>query len=55
LHPYNPQTDIVQYCKKHGIVVEACASLGGQDSGKKAWKKLGGELIKWGEVKSIPT
>ena len=53
LHPYNPQSDIVQYCQKHGIVVEAYASLGGQDSGKKTWNKLGGKLIDREEVRTI--
>ena len=31
MHPYNPQTDLIAYCHKNGIVVEAYASLGGQD------------------------
>ena len=53
LHPYNPQTDIVQYCRKHGIVVEAYASLGGQDSGKKTWNKLGGKLLDREEIHQI--
>ena len=35
LHPYNPQTELAQYCRKEGIVLEAYASLGRQDSGKK--------------------
>ena len=53
LHPYNPQKDIVQYCRKHGIVVEAYASLGGQDSGKKTWNKLGGKLLDREEIRTI--
>jgi diketogulonate reductase-like aldo/keto reductase len=53
LHPYNPQTELVQYCQRHGIVVQAYASLGGQDSGKKTWKTLGGKLVERDEVKSI--
>ncbi len=53
LHPYNPQKEIVDYCRKHGIVVEAYASLGGQDSGKKTWNKLGGKLMDRVEVREI--
>eukprot|EP00562_Extubocellulus_spinifer_P002707 CAMPEP_0178476460 /NCGR_PEP_ID=MMETSP0696-20121128/3637_1 /TAXON_ID=265572 /ORGANISM="Extubocellulus spinifer, Strain CCMP396" /LENGTH=374 /DNA_ID=CAMNT_0020103761 /DNA_START=388 /DNA_END=1512 /DNA_ORIENTATION=- len=53
LHPYNPQSEIVAYCQEHGIVVEAYASLGGQDSGKKTWKKLGGKLTERNEVLRI--
>lgn len=45
LHPYNPQSDLVDYCNKKGILIEAYASLGGQDVGKKAWKALGGPLL----------
>eukprot|EP00980_Cylindrotheca_fusiformis_P030902 scaffold25611_cov122-Cylindrotheca_fusiformis.AAC.1 len=53
LHPYNPQTELVKYCHQHGIVVQAYASLGGQDSGKKTWKTLGGKLVEREEVKKI--
>lgn len=53
LHPYNPQTELVEYCQKHGIVVEAYASLGGQDSGKKTWNILGGKLVERKEVCDI--
>jgi diketogulonate reductase-like aldo/keto reductase len=53
LHPYNPQTDIVEYCQKHSIVIEAYASLGGQDSGKKTWNKLGGKLADREEIRNI--
>ena len=53
LHPYNPQKEIVDYCRKHGIVVEAYASLGGQDSGKKTWNKLGGKLMDRVEVREM--
>ncbi len=55
LHPYNPQTELVEYCKNHGIVVEAYASLGGQDSGKKTWNILGGKLVERKEVIDIAT
>ena len=53
LHPYNPQTQLVDYCTKEGIVIQAYASLGGQDSGKKAWNALGGKLLERDEVKTI--
>ena len=39
-HPLYPQTELVEYCQKEGIVVQAYASLGGQDAGKKFWKQL---------------
>jgi diketogulonate reductase-like aldo/keto reductase len=55
LHPYNPQTDLVEYCKTQGIKVEAYASLGGQDSGKKTWNVLGGKLVERKEVIDIAT
>jgi len=53
LHPFNPQTELVKYCKSHGIVVEAYASLGGQDSGKKTWRALGGPLLERKEVLDV--
>jgi len=53
LHPYNPQTELVDYCRKEGIAVQAYASLGGQDSGKKTWNVLGGKLTERKEVKNI--
>lgn len=40
LHPLNPQTELLEYCRNEGIVVQAYASLGGQDTGKDAWKQL---------------
>ena len=49
-HPYNPQTELVEYCQKHGIVVQAYASLGGQDCGKKRWNILGGKLVDREEI-----
>jgi diketogulonate reductase-like aldo/keto reductase len=39
-HPLYPQTELVEYCQREGIVVQAYASLGGQDAGKGYWKKL---------------
>jgi len=40
-HPLYPQTELLEYCKQEGIVIQAYASLGGQDTGKKQWLKLG--------------
>jgi diketogulonate reductase-like aldo/keto reductase len=40
MHPLYPQTDLVRYCQDEGIVVQAYASLGGQDMGRAAWKRL---------------
>lgn len=45
VHPYYPQTELVEYCKNEGIIVQAYASLGGQDGTKAKWKKLGGKLL----------
>lgn len=53
LHPYNPQRELVEYCRKEGIVVQAYASLGGQDAGKKVWNILGGKLMEREEVLEI--
>jgi diketogulonate reductase-like aldo/keto reductase len=39
-HPLFPQTDLVEYCAKEGIVVQAYSSLGGQDVGKKFWRTM---------------
>ncbi len=53
MHPYNPQTELVEYCTRHNIIVQAYASLGGQDCGKKRWKALGGALVERPEVLGI--
>ena len=39
-HPLFPQKELVDYCRKEGIVVQAYSSLGGQDVGKKYWRTL---------------
>lgn len=39
-HPLFPQRELVEYCQKEGIVVQAYSSLGGQDAGKKFWRTL---------------
>jgi diketogulonate reductase-like aldo/keto reductase len=43
VHPLYPQTDLLEYCQREGIVVQAYASLGGQDTGKSAWNQLLGD------------
>jgi diketogulonate reductase-like aldo/keto reductase len=45
LHPYYQQRELVEYCRKEGIVIQAYASLGGQDGTKAKWKVLGGKLL----------
>ena len=39
-HPLFPQRELVDYCRKEGIIVQAYSSLGGQDVGKKFWRTL---------------
>lgn len=55
LHPYNYryQKELIEYCHQEGIIIEAYASLGGQDCGKKSWNALGGKLLERPEVSSI--
>jgi len=51
-HPLFPQQELVAYCQKEGIVVQAYASLGGQDAGKKFWRTLYPSTKKRGEPAS---
>ena len=44
-HPYHPQRELLEYCQQEGILVQAYASLGGQDGTKAKWKELGGKLL----------
>jgi diketogulonate reductase-like aldo/keto reductase len=39
-HPLLPQSELLAYCRRHGIVVQAYASLGGQDTGQRKWSEL---------------
>jgi diketogulonate reductase-like aldo/keto reductase len=39
-HPLYPNTEVVEYCQKEGIVVQAYAALGGQDATKVQWEEL---------------
>jgi diketogulonate reductase-like aldo/keto reductase len=54
-HPLYPQQDLVEYCAKAGIVVQAYAALGGQDCGKKKWREIlnGQSLIECDAVTEI--
>ena len=49
-HPYYPQNDLLEYCHKEGILLQAYASLGGQDGTKAKWKILGGKLMETAPV-----
>ena len=40
-HPLYPQPELLEYCQQEGILLQAYASLGGQDTGKKQWLNLG--------------
>jgi diketogulonate reductase-like aldo/keto reductase len=53
LHPYHSQQDLRRYCESEGIVVQAYASLGGQDAGKGVLEKLGGSLLAHPQVLAI--
>lgn len=44
-HPYLAQSELLAYCNTHGIVLQAYASLGGQDAGKGRLDPLGGPLL----------
>ena len=52
-HPYRPSPDLVAYCRKEGIVLQAYASLGGQDAGKATLEALGGALMGRPEVAAV--
>uniref|UniRef100_A0A7S0NP81 NADP-dependent oxidoreductase domain-containing protein n=1 Tax=Calcidiscus leptoporus TaxID=127549 RepID=A0A7S0NP81_9EUKA len=45
MHPLYPQKELLEYCRGEGIVVQAYASLGGQDASKKTLAALGGPLL----------
>ena len=52
-HPYYPQNDLIEYCQKEGIVIQAYAALGGQDGTKVKWKALGGKLIESAPILNV--
>ena len=42
---YLQQRELQEYCAREGIVLQAYASLGGQDAGKGVLEKVGGPLL----------
>lgn len=45
VHPLHPQDELLNYCQQEGIVVQAYASLGGQDTGKRLFAQLLGAQV----------
>jgi diketogulonate reductase-like aldo/keto reductase len=45
MHRGSGCVECARYCKKHGIILQAYASLGGQDAGKTKLAPLGGPLL----------
>ena len=45
LHPYHQQRELQEYCAQEGIVLQAYASLGGQDASRAKLEALGGSLL----------
>ncbi|GAX12636.1 butanol dehydrogenase [Fistulifera solaris] len=43
VHPLHPQDELLEYCRQEGVIVQAYASLGGQDTGKQLFAQLLGE------------
>jgi diketogulonate reductase-like aldo/keto reductase len=41
-HPLYPQQELLEYCQKEGIVLQAYSAFGGQDASKAQWKELVG-------------
>jgi len=56
-HPLYPQDDLLEYCEKEGIVLQAYAALGGQDASKVQWNELlhGAKLVECDTVQEIAT
>ena len=52
-HPYHSQVELLKYCREEGIVLQAYASLGGQDATASKWEKLGGPLMQHETVVKI--
>ena len=52
-HPYHVQRELLGFCREEGIVLQAYASLGGQDAGKRKWETLGGPLLQHETVAAI--
>ena len=51
--PCHFQRELLSFCKEEGIVLQAYASLGGQDAGKRKWETLGGPLLQHETVADI--
>eukprot|EP00793_Prasinoderma_coloniale_P002428 PRCOL_00001909-RA len=45
MHPYYAQAELLEYCAREGIVLQAYASLGGQDASRAKMDSLGGDLL----------
>lgn len=54
-HPLYPQDELLEYCKKEGILVQAYAAIGGQDASKVQWTELlgGNKLMECDVVQEI--
>ena len=54
-HALYPQDELLEYCQKEGIVVQAYAALGGQDATKAQWNELlgGAKLLECQVVQDI--
>ena len=55
MHPLYPQGELRAYCEKEGILLQAYASLGGQDGSKAKWQALGGKLLEAQPVTAAAT
>jgi diketogulonate reductase-like aldo/keto reductase len=53
MHPLYPQAELREYCAREGIVLQAYASLGGQDASKAKWEALGGRLLEASPVLDV--
>ena len=53
MHPLYQQRELREYCAREGIVLQAYASLGGQDGSKATWEALGGPLLQAPPVLSV--
>lgn len=45
IHPFLPNTPLIEYCKKHDIVIEAYSPLGSQDQVPHTGEKVGTDPI----------
>ena len=56
-HPLYPQDELIEYCHKEGIVLQAYAAIGGQDASNVQWAELlgGNTLMQCPVVQEIAT